>query len=249
MDLITIKNLSYLDRCSDISLKLGAKKLVGIVGPNGAGKSTLLKLMAGLIKPTHGEVLCNGRLTASMTQKDRASTLSWVPQISEIGWPISVYDAIMIGAQYQSTPDNYVKLAIECCHLQGFEDRPLDELSGGELARVWVARALANTPKILLADEPMAALDIKYQIEIMNILKGFAYYDCLAVVVIHDINLALRFCDEVIVMHDGKVKASGTPVDVMTESLLQHVFDIDIKKISTSAGELFFAQQKHDSLE
>jgi len=241
MDLITVTQLNYLERLKGIDLAIQNHRLVGIIGPNGAGKSTLLRCMAGLLMPCSGEITLQGQPLSNFERKSLARLLSWIPQNAEIGWPISVHDAVTIGAMHQPTPEGATAHALSLCNLEPLAQRPLSELSGGELARVWVARALANKPKLLLADEPIAALDLKYQLEVMQLFKNFSKRDGLAVVVLHDINLAARFCDDIILLDHGELVAFGPTSEVLNCADLSRVFDVTISQTSLNNQTLFSA--------
>jgi len=230
MDLIKLDQISYLGRLEDINLALNNHRLVGVIGPNGAGKSTLLRTISGLLRPTSGQVEIADENIQDIDRRSLAKLVSWIPQNAEIGWPICVRDAVMIGAMHQSSPNESADSALQQCNLGGLAERPLSELSGGELARVWVARALANKPQILLADEPIAALDLKYQLEVMQLFKDFSRNEGLAVVILHDINLAARYCDEIILLDDGQLVAYGPTPEVLNSKSLSEVFDVKIEQ-------------------
>lgn len=219
-----------------LSISVSPGKLVGLIGPNGAGKSTLLSVMAGLSKPDSGQVLLGHEPISKVSNRERAQTLGWLEQLSTAHWPVTVEYIVMLGRiPYLSawqTPGESDDLAVsralastDCEHLR---HQSVMTLSGGELTRVMLARILAADPQIILADEPIAALDIGHQLQTMDVLRDYATGTKAAVVVLHDLSLAARYCDYLYLIHEGKLIAEGAARDVLTERHLRDVYGVDV---------------------
>lgn len=222
----------------DVSLSVGAGELVGLIGPNGAGKSTLLDILAGLSVPSRGEVLIDDRLIQRLSSSDRSRRIAWLEQSGPINWPLPVERLVALGRrphlgrwqQMQANDVQAIDAALEktgCLHLR---DQDATTLSGGERARVLLARALASDPTILLADEPVASLDIGYQLQTMSLLRDFADSDRACLVILHDLSLASRFCDRLYLMNKGKLIASGPPDVVLSDQNLQSVYSVRVER-------------------
>jgi iron complex transport system ATP-binding protein len=222
----------------DVSLDLRRGELVGVIGPNGCGKSTLLRVMTGLLAPSGGEVLLEGNPLASYTRRLVARQVAVVPQSQSPIFAFTVREVVEMGrAPWQrgwNTPSSEDKRlvagALEQCDLLGLEDRPVNELSGGELQRVAVARAIAQGTSILLLDEPTSHLDLGHQLAIFNLLHKLAA-DCNVAVlcVSHDLHLAPEYCDRLILMGRGKVVAVGTPKEILTQKNLRAIYGVDVE--------------------
>jgi len=200
---------------SGVSLTVQSGEVVGLIGPNGAGKSTLLSIMAGLNKADSGQVKLVGRDLSSYSSRDRARHIGWMEQLATAHWPDT--DDQMIVKQALTDTD--------CLHLK---DRQVTTLSGGELTRVMLARALASEPKILLADEPIAALDIGHQLQTMDLLRDFVTADKACVVVLHDLSLAARYCDRLYLLHESVLVADGGVASVLSTDNLKAVYGVDV---------------------
>lgn len=212
----------------DISFDLDGGHFLALLGNNGAGKSTLLKCLNGIYKPASGCVWVDKNEVQSMKRNQIAQTMAYVEQSSEAS-QFTVYDTILMGRkpfiQTNPTAEDFriVEQAIERMELQDFALRYTDELSGGELQKVILARALAQQPKILLLDEPTSNLDLYNQHEVMQLMQEIAIQDqILVIVVIHDLNLALRYCDRFLFMKDGLVYSYGDESTVTEKT----IFDI-----------------------
>ena len=228
-----------------VTLSVGPGSCWGVVGPNGAGKSTLLRLMAGLVMPRSGEVLIAGRRMHDHSTRDRAKTLAFVPQAVVGDADLTVRETVLMGRYphrsfglFESSADRRVaERMLALTETAAFADRKLGTLSGGEAQRVHVAAALAQEPSVLLLDEPTASLDLKHQLGIFQLLCDAARRDALAVVVVtHDVNLAARFCSDVIMLDDGRVSAIGSPEAVLTPALLSTVFDVGMVRATDAAS-------------
>ena len=228
-------SVRYRDRVAvrPSSLTLARGSLVALVGPNGAGKSSLLKAIAGLV-PCTGVVERDGRALDS-SPRERARTIAYLPQSPAAHWPLKVRDLVALGRlphrAFGAAPSPEDDAAIEGVMRQTdvtpLAERAVDELSGGERARVQLARALAVQAPILLVDEPVAALDPYHQLEIMRVLTDYAARGALVIAVLHDLTLAARFAHRVVVMHDGEVVADGQPEQVLSADTLRRYYRVE----------------------
>jgi iron complex transport system ATP-binding protein len=223
----------------DVDIHLDRSELVGLIGPNGAGKSTLLSTLAGLKEPDTGQVMLHDKPIGQYAANQRAQQLGWLEQLSMAHWPVSVKHLVMLGripylSRWQSPTDEDHQLVhevMEATDCLSFQDQSVTTLSGGELTRVMLARALASEPSVLLADEPTAALDIGHQLQIMDLLKTFCTTERACIVVLHDLTLAARYCDRVYLMNDARVVASGLPMDVLNPDNVRSVYGVEIAVI------------------
>lgn len=209
-------------------------ELVALVGPNGAGKTTLVKALVGLV-PHQGAIDIDGRAAAMMDARARALQIGYLPQGHSYHWPLPARDIVALGRYAHGardpsrlSPDDtrIVDAAMTATGTTDFARRPVTELSGGERARIALARVLTAETPIILADEPIASLDPRYQIAIMTLLKKTADDGRLVIVVLHDLALAWRFADRVIAIHEGEIVADGAPSQALTPALLEKVFGV-----------------------
>ncbi len=218
----------------DISIQAELGQLIVLLGPNGSGKSTLLKTIAGLIVPSRGTLEFNGTHLNRLSLKGRAKTISYLAQARAVPPNLNAKAIVDLGrAPFRGTlgrlsddGEAAVFRALEVTHSLDFKDRVMGSMSGGEQARVLLARALAVEAPILLADEPIAALDPYYQITMMETLKAEAQNGHLVITALHDLTLALQFADEIWVMQAGELVSHGTPQDALTPQTLKTVFRI-----------------------
>lgn len=219
----------------DVELQRG--ELVGVIGPNGCGKSTLLRVMTGLLAPAYGEIFLEGKPLARYSRRETAQVVAVVPQSQSPLFAFTVREVVEMGrSPWQrgwnvSTVDDdrMVSKAIERCDLLGLEDRPVNELSGGELQRVAVARAVAQGTPVLLLDEPTAHLDLGHQLAIFKLIRSLAH-DCKVAVlcISHDLHLAPEYCDRLVLMGGGKIHAQGTPKEIITRQNLKAIYGVDV---------------------
>lgn len=219
----------------DINLSVQAGELVIIAGPNGSGKSTLLKTAAGLLAPLSGSVAINGREIGAMKLRERSEYTAFLFQGRESPWPFSVRETIAqgrfsrmgwLGAETKSDREA-VEAALEKADLLALSDRPITELSGGELQRVYIARCIAQGATFLLLDEPENNLDPKYSYMAMTLLSELVNDGRGAIVSLHDLRLASRFAHRIILISGNTISASGSPADVLTEEKLSRAYDLD----------------------
>ncbi|MEM8548059.1 MAG: ABC transporter ATP-binding protein, partial [Pseudomonadota bacterium] len=216
------------------SFQLRAGELVALLGPNGAGKSTLLRAALGLTARNQGSATLSGDDTALLSAAARAQRASYLPQSRPLAWPSPVRDVVALGrfshgaalGRLSDKDQHAVTSALEACDLVHLTERPTDTLSGGELARVHCARAFAAEAPLLIADEPVAALDPRHQLRIMQLIRTFVDQGRGALIVIHDIGLAARFADRLLWMHNGHIVADGPPATTLTAERLGAVYGI-----------------------
>lgn len=221
-----------------ISLALKPGEVVGLIGPNGSGKSTLLKVLQGTLPRSSGDIQIDGEKLERVSGIKRAQTIGYMAQQGEIHWPLSVEKIVSLGrtpySDKQGTMDvnTLIDKAMEMTDVLHLRGRRATELSGGEKARVLLARVLAGEPSIIFADEPVAALDPAHQLSVMSMLRSFASSGGSSLVVFHDLTLAARYCDRLILLDSGKPIISGPPSDVLTHDILWRVYGIRAKLLS-----------------
>ena len=235
---LKIKNLSAgygkTSVLNGINVTAKPGRLIGLVGPNGSGKSCLLKTIAGLIVPSGGQVSLNGQSVASLSPRMRAKHIAWLAQDRAAAWALSVRELVALGrAPYRgrlgklSADDNAaIDTAILAAHCSDLQNKRFDNLSGGEQARVLLARALAVAAPLLLVDEPTASLDPYYQISIMQTLKDEAGTGKMVIVSLHDLSLAKQYCNRVWVINHGHLVADAVPDTALTPGILADIFRI-----------------------
>jgi iron complex transport system ATP-binding protein len=236
--LISVRNvsatLSHRQILRDVSFDLPRRSLVALVGPNGAGKTTLLRTLAGLLRPS-GEVVIDGRRVHDLPASQRALKFAYLPQGHVVHWPLPAHDVVALGRYPHGATDPSrlppgdeaaVARAMQATDTLVFVERPVTELSGGERSRVALARVLAVEAPVILADEPTASLDPRYQIDVMRLLRVAADSGTLVIVVTHDLGLAARFADSVLVMAEGRLAALGSPEQALSEQVLADVFRV-----------------------
>jgi iron complex transport system ATP-binding protein len=221
------------DVVRDVSLAVAAGELVGVVGPNGSGKTTLVRLMVGVLSPTMGEVRAAGRPAADWSRKELARLIGVVSQREEPLFPLRVEQAVMLGRYPHLGPvaapggrdRAAVRGALERCDIVDIAGRWVTTLSGGEWQRVRIARALAQEPRVLVLDEATANLDIRHEMEVLELASELVRGEALGgLVVTHHVNLAARYVDRILVMDRGTARAVGNPQEVLTHSVLEEVF-------------------------
>jgi len=227
----------------DISLAIQDKEFVGIIGPNGSGKSTFLKCLYRVLQPSGGKIYFDGSELSSLSHRDTALKMAVVAQHSTVNFDFSVLEMVLMGrAPYKGLLDRdqlddyeIARHALSEVGLSDFESRNFNTLSGGEQQRVILARALAQRTECLVLDEPTNHLDIKYQLELMTIVKRL---DATVVSAIHDLNLAAIYCDRIIALKDGHIVCSGTPQDVLSSDTIRHIYGVSAMVQTLPDGRL-----------
>lgn len=218
-----------------LTVELRPGRFIGVVGPNGAGKSTLLRLLNGLLAPAGGTVLLDGENLDRMTPERVARSVARVPQVLPSELDFTALEVVLMGRYARSAgwsesqaDREAAGAALASTGMSGMAHRLYSTLSGGERQRVIIARALAQEPAVLLLDEPTASLDLRHQLEVLQGVRRLVAGGRLAAVAaIHDISLAARFCDELLVMDGGRAVAGGAPAEVLTPAVLERVFGVD----------------------
>ena len=218
-----------------VSASLQAGSFVGIIGPNGAGKSTLLRAMLGLLPTTAGSITIDGENVARMVRGAVARKLAYLPQGQTLHWPLTVERLVALGRLPHLAPMSgmsaadaqAIERAIGRADVEALRHRIATELSGGERARVLLARTLAVEAPALVADEPLASLDPGHQIDVMELLLREARAGALVVTVLHDLTMAARYCDRLLLLDKGHLVADGLPLEVLTAENLKTVYGIN----------------------
>ncbi|WP_321337489.1 ABC transporter ATP-binding protein [Breoghania sp.] len=222
----------------DVTLSVGAGDFVGLIGPNGAGKSSLMRAALGLVEAT-GEILLDGDDSRLMGADARARKVAYLPQEHEIAWPVSVRRVVELGRMphrsglWGANPRwaeerAIVDKAMDVMGIRELDGRRATELSGGEKVRVLIARALAQHAPLLLADEPTSGLDPAHQIACMETFKSHARSGGAVLACLHDLGLAARWCNRIVLMREGEIVADGAPGDVLTPQVLADVYGIRV---------------------
>ena len=235
---ISARNLTYeiegntlLD---GVNLEADRGQLVGLIGPNGAGKTTLLRTISGIIRYRRGAVRLEGSDLQSLSPKDVAASLALVPQIAPYTYGFTSLELVLMGRyphlgrfQIEGREDDRIaRDAMRLTETEQFADRTLDTLSGGERQRVFVARALAQQPRILLMDEPTANLDVLHQLKLLDLVRRLVDDGLTAIAAIHDLNMAARYCDRLVLLSGGQVLAEGSPSKVLTPETIESAFGV-----------------------
>jgi iron complex transport system ATP-binding protein len=224
-----------------------------LLGPNGSGKTTLLRCLLGELAAAGGSVLLEGQPLSNYPLRERAKVLAYVPQFPESAFAFTARQIVMMGRLSHMGPlgipakvdEKVVELAMEMTDATEFADRTLSELSGGEAQRVMIARALAQQPAVLLLDEPTSHLDIRHQLGIYRMMERLADEWGIAVVCVsHDVNLASRFADRLVVMKAGQILAGGTPSEVLRRDVLEPAYDVTIDLIDIPGQDVPMVQAK-----
>ncbi len=231
-----------------LSAKAASGEFIALIGPNGCGKSTLLKTLCRVISPRSGRITVGDKNLRDLSLKERAKSIAYIAQSREAMPLMRVEDIVRLGrAPYRGglgrlTAQDETAIASALAHTQSdkFKTRRFDSLSGGEQARILLARALAVNAPILLADEPIAALDPFYQLSMMEIFKAEAASGKIVIAALHDLSLAAQFADRIWLMHQGRIIANGSPDEVLEAENLKTVFGIKLPKGGFTALELAF---------
>lgn len=219
-----------------INIEVDNKEVVGIIGPNGSGKSTLLKCIYRVLKPNDGAILLDNVDIKEIPVKESSKRLAVLSQHNNYNFDFTVKDIVLMGRSphkkfmERDNKEDYdiVNEALKKVDMFEFKDRSFQSLSGGEQQRVILARALAQQPQCLILDEPTNHLDIKYQLQLMRIVKGLGIE---VIAAIHDLNIAAMYCDKIYVLKDGEIIKYGNPKEVLTQKLIKEVYEVDAEVI------------------
>lgn len=232
-----------------VSLTLSDGEILAVAGPNGSGKTTLLRAMLGLAPRQGGSVTLDGRPLSEWRRSDLAGRISALPQREEPAFPLTVQEAVLLGRWARLGPVapvgrddlDRVAAALARCDMSGFERRTVDTLSGGEWQRVRLARALVAEPRLLLLDEPTAALDINHEMALFELLDALRRDGIGILVITHGLNLAARFADRMLLLHRGSAVAHGTPREVLDIATVSRVFDWPVTVLEGPEGTPYVA--------
>lgn len=257
-DLTTQRVTVSLGGCEVLNgVDFGANRgeIVGLIGPNGAGKTTLLRVLSGLVPPDQGTVALEGIELSSIPRTALAKRIAYLPADTTVHWPLRVDRLVALGripyAEFMHAENSIDAAAIDnamtrtdVLHLS---NRVISSLSSGERARVFIARALAVEPQVLIADEPVSSLDPYHQLQVMELLQNTAAANRIVVAVLHDLTMAARFCDRIVVITKGHIVHDGKPSEVLKSDVVQEVYGVETINASTSAGEFILPWRRMDS--
>jgi len=221
-----------------INLTLSEGSFTAVLGPNGCGKTTLLKNISGYLKPRWGKIRVLNKSVSGLSARERARMIGYIPHNTAAGFDFTCHEVVSMGRlpylgrfQWETGTDRKaIQESMELTGTWDLRNRLINNVSGGEMQRVLIARALAQQPKVLLMDEPVSHLDIKFQMDIINLVGRLCdEVGITAVAVLHDINLASRYCSRIVLMKEGRIISTGSAADVITEKNLKKVFDVEIE--------------------
>ena len=218
----------------NICMELAPAEVLGIVGPNGAGKSTLLRCIDKILKPQRGSILLDGRDINEMRLMELAKRMGYVPQSTSQIFPATVFDTVLMGRRphlgWRSSEKDEEKVldVLQMLNIESLAMRDINELSGGQQQKVFIARALVQEPDVLLLDEPTSNLDIRHQLEVMEIITSIVREKKIsAIMAIHDLNLASRYADRIVMLNGGTIIDAGNPSSVLTPENIKQVYGVE----------------------
>jgi iron complex transport system ATP-binding protein len=228
-----------------VDLTVSAGELVGVLGPNGAGKTTLLRAALGLTRLGSGRALLSGRDVADLSAGERANLVAYLPQERRLAWSLSAWRIASLGAvdRPPALARDAALQALARVEMSGLADRGVLDMSGGERARVLLARLLTTRAPLLVADEPVAGLDVEAQFHTLDLLREEAATGRAVVVTLHDLTLAARACDRVVIIDKGRIVAAGSPAETLTPARLAEVFSLSGALVDTAAGAVLAARR------
>ncbi|MEX1248263.1 MAG: heme ABC transporter ATP-binding protein [Anaerolineales bacterium] len=227
-----------LEVLRNLDIEILSGMLLGVIGPNGSGKTTLIRALSGVIEHTLGSVQLSGKELAEFSEAERARHIAVVPQSASLPPAFTVFECVALGrtphlnwlGRLGSHDLDQIQRAMHACEISHLAERRAAELSGGEQQRVLLARALAQDCPILLLDEPTAHLDLHHQVALLNLMRRMAKENSLAVLVaMHDLNLAALYADQLVLLVNGRVRASGSPAEVLTADILQEAYRVPLQ--------------------
>ena len=218
----------------DVCIELAESEVLGVVGPNGAGKSTLIRCIDRILKPRRGSILLDGRDINEMRLMELAKRMGYVPQSTSQIFPATVFDTVLMGRRphlgWRSSEKDEEKVldVLQMLNIENLAMRDINELSGGQQQKVFIARALVQEPDVLLLDEPTSNLDIRHQLEVMEIITSIVREKKIsAIMAIHDLNLASRYADRVVMLNGGTIIDAGNPSSVLTPENIKQVYGVE----------------------
>lgn len=243
--MIDVRNVSYAyadaPAVREVTLTLGERQLVALTGPNGSGKSTLLKMLTRVLAPQSGSVVFEGRALSEWPAKEYAKRIGYLPQDPDPAFPMRAIDVVVSGRapylgrfSWEKEADwQEAERALALCDAAHLRDRYLDEMSGGERKRVFLARVLAGTPRLIVLDEPLAALDLSHVQQFSQLLRDVVdRTGCTVLFAAHDLNWAAAHSDRMLVMQQGTLALDATPAEVMTREVMRSLFGFDAETVS-----------------
>lgn len=237
------KNGTFIN---DLSFSIGEAEFIGLLGANGSGKSTILKLGSGILNPLSGNLRLWGKPLQSYSNRDRAKLISYLPQTLDVTVPFTVRELVKMGMYpYEFSPPMTPDEALEMVGLADKADSRLTDLSGGEKRRTFIAMTLLQGAGLILLDEPLANLDIRYQMELVRLLRKLREERSISIVMaLHDVNIALQF-EKVMLIKNGDILGLGAPHEVLTEGLIEDAFDIGVKIIRQPEGTSYVSYESN----
>jgi len=233
-----------------ISINIKSQEFVGVIGPNGSGKSTLLKLLGSVLKPDSGQIFFKEKNYIDYQRKQLAQSITWVPQEHPMVFPFKVSEIVLMGrhpylSAFTFEGENDIKIArsaMKQTQTLQFAERGFNEISGGEKQRVVIAGAIAQEPELMILDEPTSALDIKYQIQILNILKTLNENKKTTVILaMHDLHLASKYCTRLILLDEGKIFKDGKTEEVLQKEYIETVYGLKVHLIHDQSGNIIIS--------
>ncbi|MXO90595.1 ABC transporter ATP-binding protein [Pontixanthobacter aquaemixtae] len=226
--------ISLANRLDAVSASFGPGQITAICGPNGAGKSTLLSILSGLLQPDCGLATLHGKALSEFSSGARAQHIGYLPQNGEAAWDVAVRNLVALGRMpHGDSAAGPVEAALKALDLEVLAARPISELSGGEKARAFLARVLAGEPEWILADEPLAALDLAHQLALIGHLKREAQSGKGVIIVLHDLALAMNHADRVVVLDQGQAVADDVPEKALAGEVIQRVWGVTAEWIGS----------------
>jgi len=246
---LKVKNVNFnyasVPILKDVCIELDRSEMLGVVGPNGAGKSTLLRCIDRILSPQEGCILLDGEDIKGMHLMDLAKKVAYIPQSATQVFPATVFDTVLMGRRphigWRSSEEDLEKVldTLQMMHIEDLAMRDINEVSGGQQQKIFIACALAQEPDVLLLDEPTSNLDIKHQLEVLDIIKSIVVEKGIsAIMAIHDLNLAARYTDRILMMNGGHIYATGVPSAVLTPENINHAYGVEVDVINHN-GRLY----------
>lgn len=232
----------------NISFEVESGEILGILGPNGSGKTTLLNVLNGVLKKKNGDIFIKNKKIEDYSRKELAKIMAILPQDMSPSFDFTVYEIVSMGRyphlglldSFSEKDEKMIENAMEITDVLKFKNKSIREISGGERQRVFIARAIAQEPEIILLDEPTSNLDLKYQIEILDIIEKMRKEGKTIIISMHDVNLAIKYCSRLALLSSGKIYAIGKPDEIIDEKSISEVYGIEGKIIRNGNNRIVF---------